>query len=64
MAPRVGGFGGEKPLQHPAGSPQGFHESEVAAAIGNPSRQSGKHAHRSRENDQNGSHQQRGPHFA
>ena len=59
-----GGFGGEKTLQHPAGGTQGFHEGKIAAAVGDPSRQSGEHAHGSGENDQNGGHQKRGAHFA
>ena len=59
-----GGLGGEKSLQHPSGGAQGFHEGKVAAAVGDPSRQSGKHAYRGGENDQNRGHQKRGAHFA
>src|ERR1700681_289272 len=59
-----GGFGGEKTLKHSAGGAQCLHESKIAAAVGHPSRQSRKHAHRGSENDKNGSDEKRSSHFA
>ena len=46
------------------GRAQSFHEGKVTAAVGYPSGQSGKHAYRGSQNDQNRSHEKRGSHLA
>ncbi len=61
---QCGSLCGKEPLQHLSRGAQGFHQGKVAAAVRDPARQSGEHAYRGGENDQDGGHQKCGAHLA